>query len=149
MEEIGIVKYVRGDKAFISVQKQSACDSCAAGGSCKAGADGAEVEAINQAAAHVGDRVKVIFTPYTYVKGTLIFYGIPAVCLVLGAVIGKDVLSRFLPGSDPDTLSGLAGIGLFLVSFFVVRLIMRAFEKKRELIPVVAEVLGAEKMHPM
>ncbi len=149
MEETGIVKEIRGDKAIISVQKQSSCDSCNAGGSCKAGESGAELEAINQADAHVGDRVKIAFTAYTYLKGSMIFYGIPAVALVAGAILGKDHLSRFFPGIDPDSLSGIAGIALCVLSFFVVRIFMKRFAKKRETIPVVVEVLESRQDMPV
>lgn len=149
MEETGIVIGLRGDKAIVAVQKQSACDSCAAGGSCKAGESGAELEAINQADAHIGDRVRIVLTAYTYLKGSMIFYGIPAVALVVGAIVGKDYLSRFFPGVDPDSLSGIAGISLFVLSFVVVRLLMKRFARKRETIPVVVEVLGSRQDLPI
>lgn len=149
MEETGIVKDIRGDKAIVSVQKQSACDSCSAGGSCKAGDGGAELEAINQADAKIGDRVKIVFAAYTYLKGSLIFYGIPAVALVVGAVVGKEYLSRFLPGFDPDSVSGIAGILFFVLSFLVVRFFMRRFEKKRQTTPIVVEVLGSRQNLPI
>lgn len=150
MDEVGIVIGLRGDKAIVAVQKQSACDSCAAGGSCKAGeAGGAELEAINKVDARVGDRVKIAFTAYTYLKGSMIFYGIPAIALVAGAVLGKDYLSRYVTGIDADSLSGIAGMTLFVLSFIIVRLIMKQFEKKKETIPVVVEVLGSKQDLPI
>lgn len=150
MDEVGVVIGLRDDKAIVAVQKQSACDSCAAGGSCKAGeAGGAELVAINRAEARVGDQVKIEFTAYTYLKGSMIFYGIPAIALILGAVLGKDYLSRYVTGIDADSLSGIAGMTLFVLSFIVVRLIMKRFEKKRETIPVVVEVLGSKQNLPI
>ncbi|HSW64905.1 MAG TPA: SoxR reducing system RseC family protein [Dissulfurispiraceae bacterium] len=149
MEETGIVKDIRGDKAIVLVQKQSACGSCAAGGSCTAGENSVELEAINQADAEIGDHVKIAFTAYTYLKGALIFYGIPAAALVVGAVVGKDYLSRLFPGADPDSLSGIAGVTLFVLSFIVVRLVMKQFEKKRQTTPVVVEVLRSRQNPPV
>lgn len=150
MDEVGVIIGLRGDKAIVAVQKQSACDSCAAGGSCKAGeAGGAELEAINKVDAQVGDRVKIEFTAYTYLKGSMIFYGIPAIALIVGAVLGKDYLSRYITGIDADSLSGIAGMTLFVLSFIVVRLIMKQFEKKKETIPVVVEVLGSKQDLPI
>jgi len=145
VDEIGIVMGLQGDKAVVAVRRHSACEGCAAGGSCKAGEAGsAELIAINKVDARPGDQVKVSFTAYTYLKGSLIFYGIPALALVLGAVVGKDMLSAYVAGIDQDTVSGIAGLSFCVVSFVIVRLIMKRFEKRRETIPIVVEVLASK-----
>ncbi|HMK61623.1 MAG TPA: SoxR reducing system RseC family protein [Dissulfurispiraceae bacterium] len=142
MEETGVVSRLDGAKAFVSVKRQSACDACAAGSVCKVSESGAEIEAFNAVHAEVGDTVKISFKAFTYLKGTILVYGVPAISLVIGAVLGKDVLSGFLPGSDPDILSAISGFSLMIVSFLCVKLLIRKFEKKKELVPVVEEIIS-------
>lgn len=142
MEEIGVVNRVDGPKAFVMVKKQSACDACAAGSACKVSESGAEIEAFNAAHAEVGDTVKISFKAFTYLKGTLLIYGIPALALVIGTVVGKEYLSGFFPSGDPDILSALAGFGFMIASFLGVKLLISKFEKKKELVPVVEEIIS-------
>jgi sigma-E factor negative regulatory protein RseC len=145
MEEIGIVTKLEGPKAFVVVQKQSACDSCAAGGHCKAGEGGVAIEAVNDANAKAGDTVKVVFKTVTYLKGTLLLWGVPAVALVLGAVLGKEYLRGFFPAADPDLLSAAGGFGLLGISLVVVRLITQRIEHRKEYIPVIEQVIETRR----
>ena len=142
MEETGIVIRIEGPKAFVSVKRQSACDACAAGSACKVSESGQEIEAFNAVHAEVGDTVKISFKAFTYLKGTLLVYGVPALALVAGAVIGKDFLSAYFPSNDPDILSAIAGFSFMIASLLVVKLLIRKFEKKKELVPVVDEIIS-------
>ncbi|MEW5744800.1 MAG: SoxR reducing system RseC family protein [Nitrospirota bacterium] len=143
MEEIGIVKEISGPKAFVTVQKQSSCESCPGGSVCKAvGGSEAAVEAVNEAGARVGDRVRVTFKPYTYLKGTALIYGIPSLMLIVGAVIGKEYLSGFFPSIDPDLMSAIGGFGLFAITFLLLKLWSVRYEGKKEYMPVIVEILS-------
>ncbi|MBI3593319.1 MAG: SoxR reducing system RseC family protein [Nitrospirae bacterium] len=123
MEEIGVVKEIDGLKAIIAVKKQGSCESCPGGSVCKTlGGGEAVVEALNDIGAHVGDTVRVAFKPYTYLKGTVLIYGIPALMLIVGAVIGKEYLSRVLTNMDPDIASAIGGFGLFALTFLGMKL---------------------------
>ncbi len=139
MEEIGIVKSTHGVIATVSVERKSACEQCAAG--CKITDSGAEIEAVNQAKARVGQRVRVELKPYSYLKGSMLVYGFPAMALVLGAVAGKGFFSRFFPGIDPDIVSAIFGFGAFIVSFVVVKIWSTRLEKKMEYKPVIEEII--------
>jgi sigma-E factor negative regulatory protein RseC len=79
--------------------------------------------------------------PYTYLKGSLLVYGLPALSLILGAVFGKEYMSSFLKNTDPDILSAIFGFGAFILSFVFVKLWSRRIEKKTEYKPVVEEIL--------
>lgn len=142
MEETGVVSRVDGVKAFVTVKRKSACDACAAGSVCKVSEGGSEIEAFNAVHAEAGDTVKISFKAFTYLKGTLLVYGIPALALVVGAVVGKEYLPALFPTSDPDILSAFAGFGFMGVSFAAVRLLISRFEKKKELVPVVEEIIS-------
>lgn len=141
MEEVGVVKEVFGPKAIVTVQRQSGCDSCPGGSVCKLSGNEAEIEAINEAKAKAGDTVRVAFKPYTYLKGTIFIYGIPSIMLIIGAIIGKEYLSRFLPAIDPDIVSAIGGFGLFVMSFLFMKVWMKRYEGKKEYMPVIEEII--------
>lgn len=139
MEEIGIVRRIDGPRAFVVVERKSACDSCRAG--CKVTDGGAEIEAINEAKAAVGQTVRVAMKPYLYLKGSLLVYGLPALSLILGAIAGKEYLSGSFPGVEPDIISAVTGFGAFLLSFVIVKLWSGKAEKKAAYQPVIVDIL--------
>lgn len=139
MDEIGIVKNIDGVIAIVFVERKSACDSCKAG--CKVSDSGAEIEAINNAKASVGQKVKVVMKPYSYLKGSMLVYGIPALALIIGAIIGKEFLSVYFENVDPDITSAISGFALFILSFVIVKLWSSRLEKKTEYKAVIAEIL--------
>jgi sigma-E factor negative regulatory protein RseC len=142
MQETGIVREVVGPKAIVAVQKQSGCESCPGGSVCKSlGAGEGLVEALNEARANVGDSVKISFKPYTYLKGSILVYGLPALMLIIGAVIGKEYLPNIITGIDPDIASAIGGFGLFIFSFIIMKILSNRFEAKKEYMPVITEIL--------
>ncbi len=143
-EEIGIVKSVNGVLAVVNVPKKSACEGCTAG--CKMDEEFMEIEAFNQAGAKVGQTVRVTMKSFTYTKGSLVVYGLPAVALVVGTVFGKEVMGRAFPHADPDILSAVFGFGAFIFSFFVVKLWSGRADKKVESKPIIEEVLEGKHM---
>ncbi len=142
MEEIGIVREVVGKKAFVVVQRSSGCESCPGGALCKSIAEGAEIEAVNEAEARVGDKVKVIFKSYEYLKGTIFVYGIPTLMLVIGVIFGKEYLSKFFSAYDPDIVSAICGFGLFAISLIFLKIVAKRYEGKREYMPVISEIIN-------
>ncbi|HET6513840.1 MAG TPA: SoxR reducing system RseC family protein [Thermodesulfovibrionales bacterium] len=139
MDEIGIIKEINGIFATVSVARKSACNDCQA--DCKLAEEEALIEAVNAAKATTGQKVRVVMKPYTYLKGSLLVYGLPALSLILGAVFGKEYMSSFLKNTDPDILSAIFGFGAFILSFVFVKLWSRRIEKKTEYKPVVEEIL--------
>lgn len=139
MDEIGTVKRLDGVLAIVNVEKKSACGSCKAG--CNVSESGAEIEAVNRAEASVGQVVRVAMQPYLYVKGSILIYGIPAVALILGAVIGKEYSSVFLKDYDPDMVSAVFGFSALILSFAVVKLLSSRMEKETKYKPVIVEII--------
>ena len=144
MEEIGTVQKTEGILAEVLVERRSICDKCTEG-KCILTEGGAVIEAVNEAKAEVGQRVRVVFRPYSYLKGSIIIYGIPALALIIGAVFGKEVLSRIVGNFDPDLLSAISGFGLFIIAFVLVRLITSRMERKTEYKPVIEEIIQDSK----
>lgn len=138
MEEIGVVKTTNGIFATVSVEGKSACDQCKAG--CKITDSGAEIEAINRAKAKIGQRVRVELSPYSYLKGSVLVYGLPALALIVGAVAGKEFFSSYFQ-KDPDIVSAISGFGAFILTFVIVKFWSTRIEKKTEYKPVIDEIL--------
>ncbi|GBE36640.1 soxR reducing system protein RseC [bacterium BMS3Bbin07] len=139
MEEVGIVKSVEGVTAKVLVERKSACDKCREG--CHVSDAGALIEALNIAKAKEGQKVKVVFKSYTYLKGTILVYGLPALALIIGAVLGKEFLPRIFSGADPDLLSAVGGFGLFILTVIAARLFSLRMEKNTEYKPVIEEII--------
>jgi sigma-E factor negative regulatory protein RseC len=145
MDAQGIVRELRGPRALVLVRRESACDSCTAGAGCKGEVHGAEIEAFNPVGAEPGDMVRISFKAFTYLKGSLLIYGIPAVALVVGAVFGKEVLAGYWPSADADLASAVAAFACMGFSIILVKLLISRFEKKKELVPVIEEIINEKK----
>lgn len=141
IEEIGIVKSVEGMTAVVAVPRKSACEGCTMG-ICKPEDKSMEIEAWNEAGAKAGQRVKVAIKSSAYMKGAMVVYGLPAVGLVIGAVFGKEIMSKAFPAADPDVLSALFGFGAFILSFVIVKIWAHKTTSKVESRPVVEEILN-------
>jgi sigma-E factor negative regulatory protein RseC len=142
MDATGVVQKLNGSRATVIVKRESACDSCASGASCKGAVDGAEIEAFNAVDAEPGDTVRLSFKALTYLKGTLLIYGIPALALIIGAVVGKEVLAGYWPSLEADLVSAMAAFGFMGISILILKLLMMRFEKKEELEPVIEEIIS-------
>jgi len=140
MEEIGIIKDIKGLLAKVSVPKKSACEGCTAG-ICKPEEQSMEIEALNPVNARVGQRVRITVKPYTYLKGSIIVYGVPAIALIIGAILGKEVFSSYYNKLDPDIVSAVVGFGAFIIAFICIKLWSRRVEKKGESKPIIEEIL--------
>ena len=138
MEEIGVVKSVKGPFATVAVPKKTMCEQCSIG-TCFLTDDGAELEALNDAGAKVGQKVKVVLRSYSYLKSSLIVYGLPALMLILGAVAGMELAGNF--GMDPYLGSAIFAFSAFALSFLLVKLWSMGAEKKPEYRPVVTEII--------
>lgn len=139
MDEIGTVTRLESGLAVVNVEKKSACGSCKAG--CNISETGAEIEAVNRVEAAVGQRVRVEMQPYLYIKGSILIYGVPALALILGAVIGKEYFSGVFKNYDPDIVSAVFGFSAFILSFAVVKLLSSRLEKDTGYKPVVVEII--------
>jgi sigma-E factor negative regulatory protein RseC len=139
MEEIGAVKSVQGPMATVVVTKKGMCEHCTAG-TCHMSDDGAEIEALNEAGAEIGQRVRVELQTYSYLRGSMMVYGLPALALVIGAVVGKEIGPRYL-SLDSDLLSAIFGFGAFGLSLVFVKLWSTRAEKETRYRPTIKEIL--------
>lgn len=99
------------------------------------------IEALNPVHARVGQKVIISMKSTTYLKGSLIVYGIPALALVMGAVLGREVLSAYFAGHDPDSISAISGFAACVLSFFSVKLWSSRIDRKFAATPVIEEIV--------
>jgi len=141
MNEIGIVKSIDGVFAKVIVgRKNSCCEPCEKD-TCDIPENGAETEALNVAKAAVGQKVKIVMKPHTYLKGALILYVLPIFALFLGAILGKIYLPAFINGIDSDLLSALGGFLVFLASLVLVKFLSSGMARKTEHKSFIEEIL--------
>jgi sigma-E factor negative regulatory protein RseC len=139
IEDIGRVVRVADDKAFIEVERSSACASCGLQEAEELTTGGKVVfEAYNMAGANIGDRVRVQVRTGEYAKASLYIYGIPVLFLVIGAIAGAYAAAPLKQSSD--TMSALFAMGGLVVGIIMLFL-LRKRNNKTEYMPVVVEVI--------
>ncbi len=141
INETGTVTEVDGIMAKVAVQKKNSCEGCTAGGACKTTAEGAEIEALNPVHAEVGQTVRISIAPYTYLKGTMLVYGIPVVALIAGAIAGKNIGEKYFADMNSDMFAAIAGFGLLVLSLLGIKLWSNKMESNTEYKPVIEEVV--------
>ncbi|RJQ49922.1 MAG: hypothetical protein C4526_12810 [Nitrospiraceae bacterium] len=141
MEETGIVTKTEGIMAKVAVQKRGTCEGCGARGVCETTEGGMEIDALNPVQAKVGQTVKVSIKPSTYLKGTMLVYGIPLTALIAGAIIGKNIGETYMKETGSDLIAAIAGFGALIISFFGIKIWTRKAETKTEYKPVIEEII--------
>ncbi len=139
IEDIGKVVQVIDDKAYVEVERSSACAQCGLQEAEELATGGKVVfEAYNLAGAKCGDRVKVQVRTGAYMKASLYIYGIPVLFLIIGAIAGAYAATILRKSSD--TMSALFAMGGLVVGFIILFL-LRKRSNKAEYMPVVVEVM--------
>jgi positive regulator of sigma E activity len=100
-----------------------------------------EIEALNKAGAITGQKVRVMVHTYTYMKGSMVIYGFPALMLVIGAVIGKEAMPGFFPSLDTDSLSAIFGFSFLIASFILVKIWSGTQTRNTSSTPVIEEIV--------
>ena len=130
IEEEGVVKEVRGEKALVLTDRKAQCGQCMARGYCEMLGGGKEMlsEALNPVGAKVEDIVRIGIPSGTVTKASLIVYLIPAAGIVVGGAVGYYIGRFYSLDLDLSTLVGsLAGIGISMV---FVRLLSNILRKR-------------------
>ncbi|MBI4844260.1 MAG: SoxR reducing system RseC family protein [Nitrospirae bacterium] len=142
IEETGVVISTDGIIAKVLVQKRGACEGCSATGTCSVTEEGMEIEALNPHQAKAGQKVRVSIKPMTYLKGTMLVYGLPLLALISGAVIGKNIAEKLLLPFNSDLAAAVAGFTAFGIAFLFVRVFSKNLESKAEYKPVIEEIIS-------
>ncbi len=135
-EEIGVVKTVNGSRAEVTVTPSGACTHCPAASICNwTGEKTRLVVAHNPTRARVGDTVVLRRHPAASTATALIVFGLPAVLMIIGIVIGRLIFN------DLGAVV-FAGIGVLLAGMLLY-IIERARKKSGTSLPVIVRIEGA------
>ncbi len=140
MEEEGVVTAVSGETATVQVTEAGGCQGCAAAGSCKTGAGGRTLEAINRAGARPGQCVVIDIESGAFLKASFIVYVVPVIALFAGAFLGGMAAGAFPGIMGPETWQALGGVGLLALSILVIRLYDRKVKASKGLRPVIVRI---------
>jgi sigma-E factor negative regulatory protein RseC len=143
VEEIGVIERVDGYIARVTVLRKTACEGCTVS-ACDSSGQSMIIEALNPVQAQVGQKVKISMKSSTYLKGTLIVYGIPAIALVIGAVVGREFTGAHFAGHDPDSIAAISGFTAFIISLLSLKIWSSRTERKNAGKPVIEEILESE-----
>lgn len=141
VEETGIVKKVDGLTAIVLVQRKGACEGCVVKGACKTTDEGAEIEALNPVKAKVGQKVRLSMTSHSYLKGSMIVYGMPLVIFIAAAILGKNIGGKYLVEFNSDLIAAISAILSLIISYAGIRLWSMKAEKRSELQSVIEEII--------
>jgi len=142
--EEGIVIKLEGDTASVRATKTEACEGCSAQSSCHAMGGGKEMEinAINDVAAQVGDRVLLSFDTPSLLKATFLLYIVPVIALILGAGVGQT-LSKPLD-LDPSVGSCLLAFSFFAIAAVFVKSKGNAMGERGDFQPRITRILDRQ-----
>jgi sigma-E factor negative regulatory protein RseC len=141
-EETGIVIKVDGIMAMVAVKKKDACDACSAKDSCTSTSeDEAVLEAINTARAEVGQTVRISMKPMTYLKGTMLVYGLPLVMFLAGAIAGQKIGEEYFRDTSTDLVAAAAGFAALFISLLIIKIWSGKTESRKANQPVIEEIL--------
>ncbi len=142
-EETGIVTKVEGIMAMVAVQKKDACDACSAKDACTSTSEEeALLEAINAAKAEVGQTVRISMKPMTYLKGTMLVYGLPLVLFLAGAVAGQKIGEEYFRETSSDLVAAVTGFASLFISLLIIKIWSGKTESRKGSQPVIEEILN-------
>ncbi|NOZ68405.1 MAG: SoxR reducing system RseC family protein [Deferribacteres bacterium] len=142
IEETGIVTKTEGGMAKVAVEKKGGCEGCAVKNACEAAGENMEIEALNPLHAREGQRVRVAMGTQTYLKGSMLVYGLPLALFVTAAIIGKNIGEAYFSRMSPDTIAAIAGFTALILSMLGVRTWIKRVETRPGYRPVIREILG-------
>ncbi len=140
-EDVGIVIKTEGMTAIVKVEKKDACEDCGVGDSCKSTDEGINIEALNHVHAKVGQTVRISLKPYTYLKGSMLVFGMPVVLFIAGAIAGKIFGEEYIVSVNSDIVAAIAGFSALVLSMFGVKLYSKKNEVKAEFKPFIEEII--------
>lgn len=141
--EQGIVTKIESTTtAWVKTTKTDACKACAARNSCHSmgGSNEMEVEAINHAGAHVGQKVVLSFDTSPLLKATFLLYVFPIIAMIIGAFVGQQLAPNF--NFDASFLSAIFGFLFFGLTILFVRSKGNKLAQRDEYRPKIIRVIG-------
>lgn len=125
-----VVTEIMGNKAKVTILRHEACSRC---GGCLSAYSKKEMQTVayNKIGAKVGDYVELTLKEDSFIKATLIVYGLPLVALILGLALG------FLLKTN-ELISFGIGLLLMAVTFWGIRAYNKKLSEDNMYVPVIS-----------
>lgn len=139
MKQTGVVIEGGIKTAKVLIQRHPICGDC---GACKMGAEDAklEVEAINDLGARIGQWVEVDMDENTLLQATFIAYGIPLIALLLGIILGAQLLTVLGLTNHYEIYTALIGFALMSIAFLVIKSKETIIQGKKKYMPTITKI---------
>ncbi|WP_027625881.1 SoxR reducing system RseC family protein [Clostridium lundense] len=139
MNQIGYVKEIQGDTAFVIFKRLSSCgDNCAScSGSCEAPPLVLDMD--NTISAQVGDSVEVIMEDNTFFKFTFFAYVVPLILMLAGIAVGYLTTHNELTA----TFTGLAFLAL---SYGILRIVNNNHAKNKKETVAMVRIIDKDEL---
>lgn len=120
MLEVLEVKEVVADEAVVMLERTTACGEC---GQCMVGKKNLHMELRmkNTLNAKVGDLVTVEMEMKGVLSASLIMYGIPLICFILGCFLGSKYLAAVI-SINSDLAALIGAVALTALSYLVIKI---------------------------
>ena len=145
MEQHGYIVEILDEKtAKLKMQRHSACASC---GKCATTSEKKDivVEVDNSIGAKVGERVAVNMESVNVLKAAVIVYILPLIGLIGGTVVTYYMLQALGNVNNIEIISGVVGLVLMFVFFFILKKNDSKFRESREYIPIVTKIIVSKE----
>lgn len=115
----GTVQKIEGDYAIVTIERQDMCGECHA---CEVIGEikKCQIKCINTCQAMIDEEVEVDLSNQSFLKATLLMYGVPLAGLLVGICLGA-----LLPGEEGHFVKEfgmiIGGLGLMTISFLWIR----------------------------
>ena len=138
--ERGIIEKTESEKAFVKVQRNSACAHCESKGMCQVENEKEMVvEVENVLGGKPGDQVEIMIPTGAYIKISLMVYMLPVLAFIFGAFMGDSLANKL--SLNPSLTAIIVGIGLMAIFFYLLKRLDKVISGKKNYMPHMTRLL--------
>jgi sigma-E factor negative regulatory protein RseC len=142
--EKGIIEKTDNEKAFVRVQKNSACAHCESRGMCQIDNEKEMVvEVENNLGGGPGDQVEIMVPTGSFIKISLMVYMLPVLAFMFGAFMGDNLAGKL--SLNPSLAAILGGTGLMVILFYLLKRLDKVIGSKKRYRPRLTRIISNSK----
>ena len=139
--EKGIIEKTDKGRAFVRVQKNSACAHCESRGMCQVDNEREMVvEVDNSLGGGPGDQVEIMVPTGSFMKISLMVYMLPVLAFMFGAFMGDNLGGKL--SLNPSLAAILGGTGFMVICFYTLKRLDKVIGDKKKYIPRLTRIIA-------
>lgn len=139
--EKGIIEKTDKGKAFVRVERNSACDHCESKGMCQVDNEREMVvEVENLLGGGPGDQVEIMVPTGTFMKISLMVYMLPVLAFMFGAFMGDNLAEKL--SLNPSLAAIIGGTVLMLIIFYLLKRLDTVIGGKKRYMPRMTRIIA-------